>query len=245
MPNNLVKLDANRRFRQPLAWLTLLSVMAGPALASVRIRKHKYAPGLDEIISHMSEAGKRLKTLSANLEYTKVTVLVNDKSTEIGEIYFHESKSPEIMIKIEKPDAKVILLKKNLAELYNPKINQVQEYDLEEHSGLVQQFFLLGFGKGTENLKKHYDIKLAGEENLDGDTTASLELAPRNDSDAGQISKIILWVSEESWLPVQQKFFEPSGDYVIARYTGVKVNRPLPIEFRIDAAPGAKRAKMN
>ena len=194
----------------------------------------------------MSEAGKRLKTLSANLEYTKVTVLVNDESTQSGQLYFHESKNREILINIQKPDPKVILIKKNKAELYNPKINQIQEYELGQSSGLVEQFFLLGFGKGTEDLKKHYDVKLAGEEDLDDETTVVLQLMPRKQSDASHISKISLWVSEESWIPVQQKFFEPGGDYMIVRYAGVKVNRHIPSStFEIATAPGAMRVKMN
>ena len=52
------------------------------------------------------------------------------------------------------------------------------------------------------------------EEELDGDTTAVLELTPRKEKIAAQLTKIQLWISEESWLPVQQKFFEPGGDYL-------------------------------
>jgi hypothetical protein len=84
------------------------------------------------------------------------------------------------------------------------------------------------------------------EEDMDGDTTAVLELTPRSESTAAQLTQIHLWVSEESWLPVQQKFFQPGGDYFVARYTAVKVNRQLPHStFEISAAKGAKRVKMN
>ncbi|MBI1984397.1 MAG: hypothetical protein HYS61_09380, partial [Acidobacteria bacterium] len=80
---------------------------------------------------------------------------------------------------------------------------------------------------------------------LDGDTTAIVELTPLKENVAAQLSKIHLWVSEESWLPVQQKFFQPGGDYFIARYTQVRVNRRLPSStFEIPAAKDAKRVKM-
>ncbi len=235
-----------RQTRTYLVGWTLILVSAASTSTAVRIRKRHYPPDLAEIVSRMTDAGKRLKTLSANLEYTKVTVLVNDKSVERGGLYFHESKSRQILIKIEKPDPKVILLKKNKAEIYNPKINQIQEYNLGQHTELVQQFFLLGFGKGTEDLKKRYNLTFITEESLDSDTAVVLQLIPRNESDAAHISKVLLWISEDSWLPVQQKFFEPSGDYAIARYTGVKVNRQLPSSlFQIQGAEGAKRVKMN
>jgi outer membrane lipoprotein-sorting protein len=213
-----------------------------PAVA----RKGKVPADLPEVLSQMNEAAKRLKTVSANLEYTKVTVLVNDKSTETGQILYRKSKNPEIRIDIEKPDRKVILFKKNKAEIYLPKINQIQEYDLEQKSGLVQQFLLLGFGQETGELKKSYRVKYLKEEDLEGDTTALLELLPRKENIATQVVKIQIWVSEESWLPMQQKFFESDGDYFIAHYTGVKVNRALPgSAFDLKPAPGAKRVKMN
>jgi outer membrane lipoprotein-sorting protein len=222
---------------------TLVALVVGqPGMA----RKGKVPADLSEVLSRMNEAAKRLKTVTANLEYTKVTVLVNDKSTETGQLLFRKGKSTEIRIEFEKPDRKIILFKKNEAEIYLPKINQIQEYDLEQKGGLVQQFLLLGFGSDTGELKKNYNIKYVKEEDLDGDTTVLLELSPRKESIAAQLVKIQIWISEESWLPAQQKFFESGGDYLLARYSGVKVNRALPgSAFELNAAPGAKRVKMN
>ena len=198
-----------------------------------------------EILSRMDDSAKRLKTLSADLEYTKMTALVNDKSSENGRIFFRNGKDPDILIHIQKPDAKYILFRKNKAEILNPKINQIQEYNLEQHSGLVQQFFLLGFGTETGELKKSYMIRYVAEEELSGDTTVVLELLPRKEEIAAQLAKVQLWISEESWLPVQQKFFEPSGDYLLAHYTAVKVNRQIPSStFTIPGSQNAKRVKM-
>jgi outer membrane lipoprotein-sorting protein len=226
------------------ATLVLLAAVL-PASPADNPRKRKLPPDFTEILSRMNDAAKNLKTLSANLEYTKVTVLVDDKSTETGRLYYGKSKK-EILINITKPEAKTVLFRKNKAEIFLPKINQIQEYDLEERSNLVEQFFLLGFGTETDKLRKDYDLKFVTEEELDGDTTAVLELTPRSEKTAAQLTKIQLWVSEESWLPVQQKFFEPGGDYFVARYTAVKVNRRLPPStFQIPAAQDAKRVKMN
>jgi outer membrane lipoprotein-sorting protein len=209
-------------------------------------RKGKLPPDLSAILSRMNDTAKRLKTVSANLTYTKVTVLVNDKSTQEGHLFFRKGKPPEIRIEMQQPDSKVILFKKNKAEIYLPKINQLQEYSMEQKSGLVEEFFLLGFGSETEELKKSYQLKYIKEEELEGDTTALLELIPRKESVASQITKIEMWVSEESWLPAQQQFFEPGGDYLIARYSAVKVNlRIPPSTFEIIPAEGAKRVKMN
>ena len=226
--------------------LALLTAGIPSRDAAASPRKGKLPPPLSEILSRMNDSAKSLKTVSADLEYTKVTVLVDDKSTETGRIFYRKSKNPEILISIAKPEAKTVLFKKNKAEIFLPKINQIQEYNLEEQSGLVEQFFLLGFGTESDKLRKDYDFKFLTEEELDGDTTAVLELTPRSESTAAQLTKIHLWVSEESWLPVQQKFFQPGGDYFVARYTAVRVNRQLPPStFQIPGAKDAKRVKMN
>jgi outer membrane lipoprotein-sorting protein len=235
--------------RLALTWLLLAGTLLLPLPTDAAVplpRKGKFPPDLSAILSRMNDAAKRLKSLSANLEYTKVTVLVNDKSTEQGHLFFRKGKTPEMLIEMQQPESKVILFKKNKAEIYLPKINQVQEYSLEQKSGLVEDFLLLGFGSETGGLKKSYGLKYLKEEELDGDTTAVIELTPRKESIASQLTKIQMWVSEESWLPVQQQFFEPGGDYLIARYKAVKVNLKIPSStFEIHPAEGAKHVKMN
>lgn len=217
-----------------------LSLSAAP-----RHKKGRVPPPLGEILARMDDASRYLKTVSANLEYTKVTVVVNDRSTDYGKLYFHNSKSPEILLEFDKPEPKTILFRKNKAEMYLPKMNQIQEYDLSHHSEIVQQFLLLGFGTDSNGLRKAYDVKLIGEEDVNDETTAVLELTPRRPSVAAQIVKVNLWISEDSWLPVEQKFLEPGGDYLETKYTSVKVNRDLPPSvFEIPAAKGAKRVKM-
>lgn len=199
---------------------------------------------LKEILARMDQAGKHLKTFSADLEYTKVTVLVNDRSTETGRIYYRSGRSPEIHIVFTRPAGQQFLLRKNKGEFYQPTTNQIQEFDLSNHPDLVQQFFLLGFGADTKDLKKAYDIRYLKEEKLEGNQTAVIELVPRDPKVKNQLSKVQLWINEESWVPFQQKFFEPSGDYMTARYSDVKTNRYLPNSlFRIKAK-GAKIIKM-
>jgi outer membrane lipoprotein-sorting protein len=238
-----LKTNFKKRFLQ-LAAIAVAAVLAGPALGA-RPRQKADTLSLKDILDHMNETGKHLKTVSTDLEYTKVTVLVDDRSTEYGKLYFRKSKNPDILLNFEKPDPKVILFRKNKAEIFLPKTNQIQEYDLTKHSGLVQQFLLLGFGTDTNELKKSYDIKYVGEEQMGGDMAVVLELTPQEKSVAAQLSKIQLWISEESWLPIQQKFYEPGGDYLLTRYTSVRVNRWISSStFRIHAPSDAQRVKM-
>ncbi len=240
------------RLKLTLVLLIFVAVLAAPlhrGIAAPLPRKGKLAPDISEILSRMDDAGKRLRSLTANLEYTKVTVLVNDKSSEQGRLFFRKGskgKGEEIRIEMQQPESKVVLFKKNKAQIYLPKINQIQEYNLEQKTGLVEEFLLLGFGAESGDLTKSYNVKYLKEEELGGDTTAVLELIPRKQSIAAQLTRIQMWVSEDSWMPAQQQFFEPGGDYMIARYTSIKVNLKFPPStFEIPPSAGAKIIKMN
>lgn len=233
-----------RRVTCGTLFLALLCLAPSIARPAGRLHPHKMPPGLPEVMSHLNETAKRLQTLSADLEYTKVTVVVDDKSTQRGQLFYKKSKPPQVLIDFKEPDPKTILMKRNHAEIYLPKINQIQEYDLERHSELVQQFLLLGFGTDAVELEKAYTVKLTGEEEISGDKTSVLELTPRRENVAAQLAKVQLWISEESWLPVQQKFIEPGGDYLLTRYSRVEVNRLLPSSTFEIQADGAKRVKM-
>ncbi|MGH9406415.1 MAG: LolA family protein [Terriglobia bacterium] len=201
---------------------------------------------LHRILAHMDQAAGQVKSISAHLAYTTVTVLVNDRSTQAGELFFRKGKHLEMAIRFVTPDPKAIVFRRNKAEIYNPKTNQIQEYDLEKHANLVQEFLLLGFGSPVSELEQSYRFKYLGEQRLGGENTQALELTPLQQSISSHLTRVDLWVSEASWLPVQQEFFEPSGDYLIAAYSDVKLNPHLSrSDFDIHTSPGVQRMKMN
>jgi outer membrane lipoprotein-sorting protein len=237
-----IRRQVERSVVWPVLGLLLTILAAGPASAGLRRPKTDLA----EVLSRMNDTAKHLKTVTADLDYTTVTVLVNDRSTESGRFYLRNPKNPDILIQFEKPSPKTILFRHNRAEIYYPKMKRIEEYSLERQSGLVQQFLLLGFGTESSALKASYEVKLIGEEDLDGESTEVLELIPKQPDVSSQLSKIQLWVSEDSWLPIQQQFLEPGGDYLVARYRDTKVNRNVPAStFRIEADTDVERVKKN
>ena len=101
----------------------------------------------------------------------------------------------------------------------------MEEYNIGKNRALADEYLALGFGTRTESLKKNYDVTFGGEEELDGQKMAIVDLVPHSDDVRKQITKIRMWVDEASWLPVQQKFFEAgSGDYFLSRYKNVMKN---------------------
>jgi outer membrane lipoprotein-sorting protein len=182
---------------------------------------------LDNVLKQMDAQAANFHSLTADLERTKVTVVVNDKSTESGQILVR--MDDKMRIELTQPDARTILRDGDNFYIYNPKIHRVEEYNLGKKKSVVDQFLLLGFGTSGSSLKESYTITLQGEETLDNRKVLLLELLPKTDEVRKQLSKIQLWLDESTWLPVQQQFFETgSGDYLIIRYRNINRNVRIP-----------------
>lgn len=177
----------------------------------------------ETVLQMMDRSAKDFRSLTSDIENTKYTAVVQDTSTETGQIFVrHDQK---MRIEISKPEARTILRTGDSLFLYNPKLNRVEEYDLGKNRAMVDQYVRLGFGTRGDDLKKSYLVTALGEEDLDHRKTILLELTPKSDSVRSQITKIEMWIDEASWLPIQQKFFETgSGDYILFHYTNMMKN---------------------
>jgi outer membrane lipoprotein-sorting protein len=182
---------------------------------------------VENVLKQMDTQATDFKSLTADMERTKVTVVVNDKSTESGRISVR--RDDKMLIEVTQPDARTILRNGDIFYIYNPKIHRVEEYNMGKKKSLVDQFLLLGFGTSGSSLKESYAVSMQGEEMLDGHKVVRLELLPKTDDVRKQLSKIQLWLDESSWLPLQQQFFETgSGDYFIIHYRNITRNARLP-----------------
>ena len=199
---------------------------------------------LESVLDRMDAGARDFRTLTANVEHIKYTDVVKDTSTESGQLWL-QKKDEKMRIQFAKPDQRTILRSGNSLTIYNPKINRVEEYDLGKDRALVDQYVRLGFGTRSEDLKKSFDVKFGGEQDLDGKKTLVLELTPKTEQVRAQINKIEMWIDESAWLPLQQKFFEAgSGDYFIFHYSDIKKN--LKIEesrFKQDWPKNATKIK--
>jgi outer membrane lipoprotein-sorting protein len=179
------------------------------------------------VLATMDKSASDFRSLTADLENTKYTDVVKDTSVEKGHIFVR--KDSKMRIEITEPDPRTILRVGDSLFVYTPKIKRVEEYDLGKNRAMVDQYVLLGFGTRSEALQKSYDVKLTGEDQLDGKKTYLLELIPKSDDVKHQITKIQMWIDSASWLPVQQKFFETGpGDYIQFHYTNMMKNLKIP-----------------
>ena len=195
---------------------------ATPALA-----QNKSDWTLEDLLKQLDAEAKSFRALSASVERTKVTVVVNDRSTETGQILVRGDD--KMLLELNPPDGRIILRDGGKLFLYNPKAKQVDEYDLGKHREMVDQFLLLGFGSSGNDLKKGYLVTLQGEQIIDKKRVFLLDLTPKSDKVREQFSKIQLWIDQATWLPVRQKFLETgSGDYLEINYTNILRNPRIP-----------------
>ena len=221
----------------PTGW----AAQAAPAFAARHQGNSAWT--LESVLKQLDAEAKDFHSLTADLERTKVTVVVNDKSTETGQIKVR--RDAKMRIDLMEPDPKVILRDGDDLYLYNPKAKQVEQYSLAAHRSLVDQFLLLGFGTSGSELKKSFLVTVQGEDRLDGKKVILLELTPKSDDVRKEVSKIQLWVDEATWIPIQQKFFETgSGDYFTVHYTNLVRNTHIPdAQFKPHWPRGTTRLK--
>jgi outer membrane lipoprotein-sorting protein len=223
------------------ALFLLLGWLALPAPAGSSQNSGKLT--LDYVLTMMDRSAEDFRSLTAAIDHVKYTAVVKDTSTESGEIYVR--KDSKLRIDFISPDPRTIIRNGDNLYIYTPKINRVEEFNIGKNRALADQYLALGFGTRAESLKKSYDVSLAGEEELDGHKMALVELVPRSDEVRKQITKIVMWVDEASWMPVQQKFLEAgSGDYFLSRYKNVMKNLKIGDgKFKADWPKGTKVEK--
>ena len=178
---------------------------------------------IDSVLERMDKSAADFRSLTADIEQDKYTDVVKDTSIETGQIFVRRDQ--KMRIELTKPDPKTILRTGDSLFIYTPKIKRVEEYNLGKHRDILDQYMRLGFGTKGQDLRKSYDINLAGEEEIDHRKTLLLELTPKSDEVRKQITKIQMWVDESSWLPIEQKFFEAGGgDYFLVKYSNMMKN---------------------
>lgn len=229
-----------RPIRLLYSLLILLAFASTPAFSA---RQSSSKLTLEFVLGMMDRSAQDFRSLTAAIDHIKYTAVVQDTSTESGEIFVR--KDSKMRIDFQRPDPRTILRNGDNLYIYTPKINRVEEYNIGKNRAMADQYLALGFGTRSESLQKSYQISLTGEEEIEGHKTAVLELVPRSDDVRRQITKIQMWVDEASWLPVQQKFFETgSGDYFMSRYTKVMKNLKLGDgKFKPDWPKGTKAEK--
>ncbi|MFZ3266472.1 MAG: outer-membrane lipoprotein carrier protein LolA [Terriglobales bacterium] len=184
--------------------------------------------GLDRVLNEMDAAARTVRTTEANVVWDEYQKVVNETDTEKGKIYSRrEGNDTQVAVDFFEPDRKYVVYGGGKVQVYQPKIDQVNEYSAGKNRTEIESFLVLGFGGGGHDLLKSYDVKYLGSEAVNGVQAAKLELIPKSVKLRNNIDRILLWIDPRG-ISIQQQLFEPGGDYRLAKYSDIQINQRLP-----------------
>lgn len=206
-----------------------VTMIAAAALAMQASKTLARADSMDAVLARMDKAAKEFKSATADLKQVEYTAVIRESTEEIGVLRIKRSnRNVTAITEYTKPEPHAVLFKDKKAEVYSPKAKMDQIYELEKYNSTVDQFVLLAFGTSGEELRRNYDVKLAGAENVGSTATSRLELIPRSKEVKRLFSKFELWIPDGQGNAIREKLTAPSGDYYMLEYSNVKLNVPLP-----------------
>ncbi len=191
--------------------------------------------GLDAVLKKMDAVAATFHTAQATFEwdtYEKVIDEVDDVQT--GSIYYRRSgQDVEMMADVkmagsslstQKAEPKFVLYSKGRVRIYQPKADQITDYDLGKNSSEIGSYVVLGFGGSGQDLQKAFDVSYLGPQTVNGVATGELQLVPKSEKVRNTYNKILLWIDLEKGVSVQQQFWTPQGDYRLTKYSGIRIN---------------------
>lgn len=199
------------------------------------------AGALESVLDKMDAEAAAFRTLEASFTWDQYSKVVDEHDLQKGVIYFRRNqKDIEMAADITEPAKKFVLFSDGKVRVYEPRIDQVTEYNAGKNKAEFESFLLLGFGGRGHDLLKSFDVKYGGVETVDGINAAKLELTPKSEKVRNMFSQIVLWIDPRG-ISVQQQLIEPSGDYRLANYNGIKMNEGIPDDvFKLKTTPHTK-----
>ena len=184
---------------------------------------------LERVLAQMDASAKTFKAVEANVTWDQYQKVINETDTETGKIYCRrENGEIQMAVDFTAPDKKYVVYSGGKVQVYQPKIDQVNEYLPGKNRGEVESFLVLGFGGSGHDLFKSYAVRFVKTETVGGVAADELELIPKSDRLRNNIARILLWIDSAKGVMVQQQLFEPGGDYRLAKYSEIKSTSKLP-----------------
>jgi outer membrane lipoprotein-sorting protein len=211
------------------AIILALALHAGTALQAQDASKSPASnPQVEQTLHQMDEASRTFRTTEASFVWDQYQKVVNDTDTQKGKIYYRrQGKEVQMAADISEPK-KYVLFSEGKVSVYEPNMDRVTEYNVAKNRADVESLLILGFGGSGHDLLKAYDVSSLGNEQVSGINASKLQLVPKSQKVKNNVESIVLWIDPARGISVQQQFFQPGGDYRLAKYSDIRVNQKIP-----------------
>jgi outer membrane lipoprotein-sorting protein len=218
-----------RQRRKMLSLAALLLFLPIVDVASGPVRAQNTQGELDKVLQQMESASRGFQSFSAQLVQKKYIAVLKEFDTEEKGMFAY-ARTPEGLALIRKeitsPSPTIAIINRDQGLVFYPKIKQAQRLRLGQYKDKAE-FMAVGVGQSANKMKENFTIRLMGHEKLDGIQCAVLELRPKSEKTAAFLSVITLWFDEQRWVPIQSRLQEPNEDYLMTRFSDIKLNSKL------------------
>jgi outer membrane lipoprotein-sorting protein len=186
---------------------------------------------LAKVVAQMDRTAANFHTTQANFVWQMYTKVIDDISdTEKGTVYFRRNGNQvEMAADVRDPSPpKYVLFTGSKVQVYQPKIEQVTQYDTGKDRAAFESFLVLGFGGSGQDMMKSFDVTYLNDEKISNVNTIKLNLVPKSEKARNNFNHIWLWIDPERGVSVRQQLFEPDGDYRLADYSDIRLNQKIP-----------------
>lgn len=202
---------------------------------------------LPDLLARMDQAANSFSAMTAKATIVQHTDVINENDTESAAVLMKKVGPNQVegLLDFTEPASsrRTVNFSGREARIYYPKIKTVQIYDLGNFGEQIDQFIMMGFGTSGSELAKAYTMKVLGSESVNGGRGIKVELVPKSDDVRNKyVTKIEMLVPEQGGpYPLQEKIYQPSGDYRLVTYTDLKINPPLkPDAAKLKVPTGVK-----
>ena len=206
-----------------------ISILAAGLCGTAISQGSQDASGLDAVLKKMDAAAASFHTTETDFEWDRYEKVIDEvDDIQSGTVYYRRvGKDVEMKADIKKPEPKYILFSQGKIQVYQPKADQVTVYDSGKNRTEVESYLVLGFGGSGQELVKSFDVTYQGPETINNVSTARLQLVPKSEKVKNTFARILLWIDLQRGISVQQQFFEPQGDYRLAKYSNIRINEKI------------------
>jgi outer membrane lipoprotein-sorting protein len=160
----------------------------------------------------------------------KYTAVLKEFDTEEKGLFAYARTTDGLALirkEITSPSPTIAIINRDQGLIYYPKIKQAQRLRLGQYKDKAE-FLAVGVGQSAGRMKENFAIRLVGHEAVNGIPCTVLELKPKSEKTAAFLSVITLWFDEQRWVPIQSRMQEPNEDYLLTRFSDIKLNTKLP-----------------
>src|SRR6202163_1598150 len=146
---------------------TVLKILVIGWLLKAAAWPQSESAGLDKVLTQMDAAARNFRTTEARVVWDQYQKVINETETQKGKICFRrEGGEIQMAADFVEPDRKYVIYSGGKVQVYQPKIDQVNEYNPAKNRSEVESFLVLGFGGSGHGMLKSYDLKFLGSETV-------------------------------------------------------------------------------